>query len=301
MASSGIRAFSIFSLSNPETFDPIEGEVEVILYSTDPGTTIVTASSGDLILSPEEGYEVVFYQTADHIELSADPLSIEADGHDISIITATVCDASRNRVANYNGSITFTTTEGIFPYSGVEGQKTIVIVDGWDEGKVWVELTSEALGTATVTAESNDDGLDSTGYNATVVFTGNIATEISDPFNITNWDDYRISLDINVSGSPLYLKKIKVEWDNSHAFLNDFKIYDKQEMVYLLDIQNIGLLSPYNKTMEEVTTLTIEKGYTIYLHFGDVSDAQAKMKNNNLIVTITGEDNIEYPLSFKVP
>ena len=69
-----------------------------------------------------------------------------------------------------------------------------------------------------------------------------------------------------------------------------------------MNIQNIGLSSPYNKTIEEVITLTIEKEYTIYLHFGDVSDAQAKMKNNNLIVTFTDEDIIEYPpLSFKVP
>ena len=284
---------------------PINGEAEVELTSYFPGTAIIIASSGDLILTPEGGIEIVFYDIAHHIELSADPLSIEADGRETSIITATVCDEGGNRVSNYGNdpdnpkTITLSLTDeskGIF----INGLSTIEL-NIFDEGVVTTSLSSTESGTATVTAVVLSDELSDNGP-VNIDLTGNIATEISDPFNITNWDDYRISFDLNVSGSPLYLEKIKVEWDNSHAVLNDFKIYDKQEEVYLLNIQNIGLSSPYNKTIEEVITLTIEKEYTIYLHFGDVSDAQAKMKNNNLIVTFTDEDIIEYPpLSFKVP
>jgi len=303
VAKVGESTFGHFSDNNVIPIDGEVGEVEELILSSDDaaGTVTITASSGDLILRPEGGVEVVFYHFADHIELSAVPDTIEAGGHDTSIITATVCDSDGNRVANYgtNGeTITLSTSLGIFPNSD-EGDKSSITIDSFDEGQITVGLSSTLTGTAEVTAVSND--VNSVGYNVTVDFIGNIPSEISDPFNVINWDDYRISFDLNVSGSPLYLEKIKVEWDNSHAVLNDFKIYDKQEEEYLLDIKNIGLSSPYNKTIEEVITLTIEKEYTIYLHFGDVSDAQAKMKNNNLIVTFTDENGTEYPLSFKVP
>jgi prepilin-type N-terminal cleavage/methylation domain-containing protein len=296
-------SFGSFLPSDHET--PIDGEAEIELSSTIVGTTIVTASSGDLILKPEGGVEVVFYQSADHIELSADPLSIEADGHETSIITATVCDYYGNRVANYGNdpdnpkTITLSLTEeskGIF----IDGSRTIGLNE-FDEGVVTTSLSSTEPGTATITASSSD-GLSDNGH-IPITLTGNIATEISNPFNIINWDDYRISFDLTVTGSPLYLTKINVEWNNSHAVLNDIIIrspYDEEEVGYYTINAN-GSPSPYNNISIE-DTLTIEKKSTIYLHFGDVSNAAAKMKNNTVIVTLTDEDNIEYPpLSFKVP
>ena len=301
--------FGVFSPINPK--NPVYGIAEVILSSDDAGTVTITASSGDLILIPEEGREVVFYRTADHIELSADPLSIEADGHETSIITATVCDENGNEVVNYNDDpiypkdITFTSTLGKFHILGGSPSPSAdtneITEDDFDGGVVIVEFYSDIPSEtpAEISAVSSDFLSDNGPVSITLL--GDIPSVLA-LGNVTNWDDYLISFGLTVTGSPLYLTKIKVEWDNSHAVLNDFKIYDQEEEVYLLEILNIGLASPYNKTIEEeVITLTIEKEYTISLHFGDVSDAQAKMKNNNLIVTFTDEDNIEYPLSFKVP
>ena len=132
---------------------PNGGEVEVYLSSNIAGTATITASSGDLILTPEGGIEIVFYESAHHIVLSADPDVIEADGNTTSIIKATICDSGGNKVANYVGSITFATTWGIFPDSGIVGQKTIT-VGGFGEGEVWVELSSNVPGEATITASS---------------------------------------------------------------------------------------------------------------------------------------------------
>jgi prepilin-type N-terminal cleavage/methylation domain-containing protein len=298
--------FGGFPLNNPENQSPIDGEVEVELFSTTAGTATITASSGSLILRPEGGIEVVFYETAHHIELTANPTSIEAGGHETSLITATVCDPDGNRVTNYGSdpddqkTITLSLTEeskGVF----INSSRTIELNE-FDEGMVTTFLSSTEVGTATITAESGD-GYNSIGYDATVEFTGNIPTEISNPFNVINWNDYYISFDLTVTGSPLYLTKINVEWNNGHAVLNSIIIrspYDEEEVDYYTINAN-GSSSPYNNISIE-DTLTIEKKSTIYLHFGDISDAAAKMKNNTVIVTLTDEDNIEYPpLSFKVP
>lgn len=292
-------SFGSFSPSDYEV--PVDGEVEVTLSSDDPGTTTITASSGELVLRPEGGREVVFYSSPHHIELSADPLSIEADGHETSIITATVCDADGNRVANYgqggDKSITFTTDKGGFP----DNSDLTTITKGiFDEGQVSVALSSIEIGTATISASSSDGSI--INGEISIDLTGDIPSFLT-LGDITNWDDYRISFDLTVTGSQLYLTSIDVEWDNIHAVLNYIKIYSPYDESdeNSLEINSGGSSSPYkNAGIEDI--LTIEKKSTIYLHFGNVSNAAAKMKNKNVTVTLTDEDGIEYPpLSFKIP
>ena len=292
--------FGGFPLSNPETQSPIEGEVNNIVFDTsgDSGTATITASSGDLILEPEEGIEVVFYQSANHIELSAVPTSIEAGGHETSFITATVCDAGGNRVANYDanvGTITLTTSKGIFPYTTNELKNTITL-DEFYEGEVTADLSSNESGTAVVTAESSD-GLNSIGYDVTVEFTGNIPTEISDPFNIAKWTDYLISFDINVSGSPLYLEKITVEWNNPSAVLSEIIVNSPNlgDEIPLI-ITSIGSDSPCIENEFTTKTLVITGTSNISLLFSDSAIAKKKVT-----VIFTDEDNIDYPVSFTVP
>jgi prepilin-type N-terminal cleavage/methylation domain-containing protein len=92
-----------FGLFSSNFIDPSlsGGEVIVDLESNLAGTVIVTAISGDLELDPEGGLEVIFYNSAHHIELSADPSIIEEGGNDTSIITGIVYDSAWNKVINY--------------------------------------------------------------------------------------------------------------------------------------------------------------------------------------------------------
>jgi len=292
--------FGSFPSSNPETQDPIEGEVNIAFDTSGiSGTATITASSDDLLLRPEEGVEVVFYNSPDHIVLSAEPESIEADGHETSIITATVCDIDGNRVANYGSdptnSIILHTTTGIFIYNDVEYPESIEINE-FDEGEVTVALSSTVTGTAVVTASSSDELISDNGP-VNIELTGNIPTEISDPFNIAKWTDYLISFDINVSGSPLYLEKITVEWNNPSAVLSEIIVNSPNPGDEIpLIITSIGSDSPCIENEFTTKTLVITGTSNISLLFTDSAIAKKKVT-----VIFTDEDNIDYPVSFTVP
>jgi len=292
--------FGIFSPNNPK--NPDNGIAEVILSSDIAGTAIITASSGDLILSPEEGREVVFYKTAEHIELSADPTIIEADGHETSIITATVCDAGGNRVANYGNdpdnhkTITLSLTEeskGIF----INSLKTIELNE-FDEGVVTTSLSSIEPGTATITALSSD-GLSDNGP-VTIALSGDILSilKLGDVWNI---DDYEIHFYITVTKSPLYLKEIKIEWDNKQAVLDNIVICspaEDTECLHIPDTGTLGKISPYTSpVIADPKKLVIGELSDIGLIFSN-----AKMKDDNITVTFTDANGIVYsPISFTVP
>ena len=293
--------FGSFFSGNPETQDPIDGEAEVILTSGSPGTATITASSGGLILTPEGGIEISFYSTADHIVLSAEPTSIEVGGVQTSIITATVCDAGGNKVANYVGSITFETNLGIFPDSLIPFQQEITVND-FGEGEVWVILSSYNIGEATVIASATD----SFGNVITieidgellVSFTGNVPS-VLELGEVTNQDDYLITFDINVTGSSFILGEIEVVWDNSAAPLDEIIIYSPYpEDKDPLEIDDIyGSYSPCTKSsIDKVITIGVSN---VALSF---RNGVSKMKQKNIIVTFTEDDGITtHDVSFRVP
>ena len=294
--------FGEFFPSNSEI--PIDGEVEVELYSTIAGTTIVTASSGDLILTPEEGVEVVFYESADHIKLSADPSSIEVGGNETSIITATMCDAGGNEVVNYNNDpgnpkfITFTSTVGKFHTLGgspSENDESTIIEYDFDGGVAEVEFYSDIISEtpAEISAVSSDDKYDN-GL-AYIEITGDIPSVLT-LGEVTNQTDYLISFDITVTGSPIYLEEIKVEWNNSSAPLDDIIIDSPYPEEDPLNIPTYGADSPCTESDIDKTLVTTGVS-NIGLNF---RDGVSKMKQKDIIVTFT-DDDTSYVVSFRVP
>ena len=295
-----INFFTTFGNLSISSLFPDDGEAEVILTSGgSPGTAIITASSGGLILTPEGGIEISFYSNADHIVLSADPYEIEADGYETSIITATICDAYGNRVANYGDdpdnpkTITLSLTEeseGIF----INGLRTIVL-DKFDEGMVTTSLSSTETGTAKITALSSD-GLIDNGFNPYIVLTGDIPSILTLLGTITNWDDYHISFDLNVSGSPLYLEEIYIEWSDKNSKLEKIIIrspYNEPDINFLTLVTHAAS-SPYsNNYIEYGQALALGKS-TIDLHFSGT-----KIKGATILIKFN--DNINYQLSFSVP
>jgi len=277
---------------------PDNGEAKVILTSSSPGTATITASSGDLILTPEVGIEISFYETADHIVLSAEPTSIEVGGQ-TSIIKATICDAGGNKVANYVGSITFETDLGIFPDSIISGKQTITEND-FGEGEVWVKLSSSDIGEATVIASATD----SFGNVITIEIDGELLVSITGEIpsvlalgEVKNQDDYIITFDINVTGSSFILGEIKVEWDNSSAPLDFIIIQSPSTELGVLPIPTVTSDSP--STLTGVGKLIVVGISNIGLIF---RDQVSKMKQKNIIVTFTEDDGITpHDVSFRVP
>lgn len=277
---------------------PVDGKAEVVLNSSSPGTATITASSDSLILTPEGGIEISFYDDADHIFLSADPYEIEADGNETSIITATVCDAYGNIVANYGDdpdnpkTITLFLTEeseGIF----INGLRTVVLGE-FDEGMVTTSLSSTETGTATITALSSD-GLVDNGFDPYIVLTGDIPSVLT-LGDITNWDDYFISFDFTVTGAPIYLDEIKIEWDNSAAPLDQIVIKspDTEEgmTIYTETTDSPSTLTEVGKILIKDVTSNIGLSFR---------NGVSKMKQKNIIVTFTEADDTTYSVSFRVP
>jgi len=272
---------------------PTDGEVEVTLSSMNPGTTTITAVSGDLTLRPAEGREVAFYTSADHLELVADPAEIQADGHETSIISATVCDAGGNRMSNYNmngdKSMTLTTTLGGFTENG--GSDTVTSSD-FDRGQILVALSSSSTGTATISALT-DDGLSG---SVDVECAGNIPSELA-LGDISNIDDYEIHFGVNITGSSIYLKGINVEWDNKRASLDEIIIRSPfgEEPPLRMATTN-GASSPCEETITPSKELMVDELSDIGLVFGG-----AKMKDNHITVVFTDESDVEYTVTFTVP
>ena len=269
------------------------------------GTVTVTAISGDLKLKPEGGIEVIFYSSADHIELSADPSTIEADGNDTSIITGVICDSNGNRVTNYgnNGeTVNISTNVGLlrkdyYVDSYNDGDETLVIT-GIASGEFTVYFSS--LGDEDVDATVTATATGLTEGTVTIECKGNITSEVT-LVNVINWDDYYISFDIHVTDSPLYLSEIDIEWDDKNAILDQIIIYSPHNDNSPNYIDTEGSSSPYNPDEPNVTPvkeLVIEDEYTtIYLYFSKV-----KINGDFITVTLIDENDIEFPFqSFEVP
>jgi len=113
--------------------------------------------------------------------------------------------------------------------------------------------------------------------------------------DIVNYDDYRISFDINIADSPLYLRGIEIVWDDKNAMLDNIIIYSPWDEDIPNDINAGGVPSPYgNYTIED--TLGTEDKTTIHLYYSKV-----KIVGDSITVTLI-DDDIEYPLPpFEVP
>jgi len=216
---------TIFGTFSGNGIDPSlsGGIVSVDLTPSQAGTVTVTAISGDLELEPEGGIEVIFYNPADHIELSADPSSIEANGNDTSTITGVICDSSGNRVTNYGDNeetVNISTNVGLlrksyYDDSGVASLEITEFVSG--EFTVYFSSIGDEDVDATVTAYATDL-TEHEKDTVTITCTGNTTSGIL-LNNVINWDDYYISFDIHVTNSPLYLSEIDIEWDDKNAIL----------------------------------------------------------------------------------
>ncbi len=275
----------------PNDVIPSEGEVTVIFSSdgNSTGTVTITASSGDLTLDPAGGVDVVFYSSATQIVLSANPPSIEAGGLETSKIKATIYDSGENKVVNYTEPITFSTNLGKF-----SNNQIVIEINDWDEGEAIVELSSSNdPGTATITASSGS--LDLTPAEGIYVeFTGEIPTELT-LGDVVNWDDYNISFVVTIAGSPLYLNKMVIEWDNDIATLDQVTITIGDEGP-TIEITPDLHYSPC--TIEGIEEVLVVGESNIMLIFSG-----SKMKRKNITVTFTDKDDPsnEYEVSFQVP
>lgn len=202
-----------FGILSNYTFE--NGVAYTDLYYSYPGTVTVTVSSSDsLPYEPEEGVVVIFYGTADHIELDANPEMVKANGTDYSTITAIVCDENNNPVlTTYTGNITFEKTDpssvGFF-----DGDNPVYTTNG----KATIKLVSSGIGaegSAFVTV-STSPGLPSPPDPV-----GGIEVEFYEETTLTlvpgttlyeGSENKIITFDIKVSGENIEIDDMRITW-----------------------------------------------------------------------------------------
>jgi len=291
----GVKDFGTF---DDNFIDPSlsGGIVPVDLISNQAGTVTVTAISGDLELDPAGGIEVIFYNSADYVKLTADPLSIEKDKRDTSIITGIICDSDGNKVTNYgvNGeTVNISTDVGLLRKNyndDYDDGSTSLEITEFIEGEFIVYFSSNVVGDEGATVTAFADGL--TEDSVTINLVGDIQPKVT-LIDFYKWTDYYISFDIDITDSPLYLSKIDIECSDSNANLDTIIIYSPFNETDPNEIDTSGLINPYII----VDTLGTEEKTTIYLYYGH------KINGDSITVTLIDEDSISYPLlpPFEVP
>jgi prepilin-type N-terminal cleavage/methylation domain-containing protein len=267
-----------------ETITPSNGIARVYLYSSQSGSSTVTADSSDemLQLDPQGGVTINFYSTADHLAIEANPSTLYSNGNDYSTILITVYDDDDNIVADYSENITLQTDLGYFKNS--EAETTLQAEDGIATGMLY----SNNSGTATITASSGSLASVST----TVLFEKPLAptlTLIEDTIaNYSSGNDLYLAFDVEVKNNNIKLDKIVVSWTNSKPILQKIEIKSPStETEYNPSIDTNSATSPHN---EENINKTLYKGVSsVRLMFDHKNE-----KNTVLIKFYEGDT--EYPI-----
>jgi prepilin-type N-terminal cleavage/methylation domain-containing protein len=183
------------------------GIAEIALSSDISGTATIEASLvyNEILKESIEAAVVEFYGTIDHIELNASSKNVKIGVGNFSTITATVCDSNSIHVPEYTGEITFTTDLGTF-----SGGNLVYTTNGIAE----IELFSEAVGTATITASA--DSISSNNI-CEVEFYEETTLTLVDDIVIYDSTDKTVTFDVKVAGENIKVEEMKVSWVDSSA------------------------------------------------------------------------------------
>ena len=143
------------SLPSSVTFDGSTSSTTVTFTATFEGTVNIIAEdqAGILTLADPITLNIIPALIPDHIEVYANPSSIEAGGTDTSTITARIKTEDGIAVNSYTDLIIFTTNEGTFPNGEKEINTNDTVNVIYNDGVATVQLyPPETASTATVTA-----------------------------------------------------------------------------------------------------------------------------------------------------
>lgn len=143
------------SLPSSVAFDGSTSSTTVTFTATFEGTVNIIAEdqAGILTLADPITLNIIPALIPDHIEVYANPSSIEAGGTDTSTITARIKTEDGIAVNSYTDLIIFTTNEGTFPNGEKEINTNDTVNVTYNDGVAMVQLyPPETASTATVTA-----------------------------------------------------------------------------------------------------------------------------------------------------
>ena len=264
------------------SIEPTNGIAQINLYSNNAGIATVTATSVPLT---EGSTDITFYSDASYILLTTNSGSVEANGEDYAVITATVYDADDNIVTNYLYDITFSVS-GVGYFDDVNPVAPI-------NGIAQVNLYSNDDGTATVDASSNDlsQPLLLEADTIYVDFTLPQDPEIQLlKETVSAYSRMKIvQFEVEVTNANLLLDIIEISWSDNAAKLNKIEIASPtSEMDY--EVIFTGNAS-YPGTTVSTISKTLLMGNSIFkLTFDN------NMRSESINITLTDEGGLEYTL-----
>lgn len=270
--------------------DPSHGEAWATLYSDSSGTAIVDVNSGAL---PLETVNINFYSSASYILLTKNLSQVVANREDYAVITATVYDSSTpaNIVTNYLYDITFN-----LDVSGVGyfvGDNSIEPTNGIAQ----INLFSNEVGIATVTAESHDlsqekylDLQPVEGIDIDFTQPQDSAIQLLED-TVSAYDGFKkITFEVEVTNANLLLDIIEISWSDTAADLNKIEIASPTSEMNYKEIYN-GTASYPSVTILNVSDIPSDLliGNSIFqLTFND------NMNKEKINIILTDKNGIKY-------
>ena len=188
----GIATVSLYSSNDAET-------AEITVSSTVSGEHIITGST-----------EVGFYIGPDHIDLTADPQNILANGQSCTV-TAKIVDYTGTMISSYNGDIYFSISPCPYTIKYLEAT-TSFLTQKIKKGITTVKLISgDTPGTAVIYAFSENlfGSLNiPVGIRLELVIEEGVS-----PKYVSNETENSVSFIIDVQGAELLLEEMQVSWD----------------------------------------------------------------------------------------
>jgi len=252
-------SFGTFYGDNPVYTD--NGRAEIALSSDISGTATIEASlEFDSILKESiEAAVVEFYGESQHIELSPESVNIVIGNS--STITATVCDSMGIHVPVYSGDITFTkdpTSFGTF-----YGDNPVYTTNGI----ATIELFSDAVGTATITALGEGDI--SSNNTSKVEFYEETTIELVEDSAKYYPADLEVVFAVKAIGEDILIDSMGISWEPNAATERFQKIVINSEEVYTGNSLSGAIVDVVDKT------LVAGDIYSVELTFGkDVEEKE---------------------------
>jgi len=145
------------TLPSDVTFDGSASSLIVTFTATSEGTVNIDAEddAGILTSADQITLDITLALIPHHIDVSAEPNSIEAGGTDTSMITARIKTDDNINVTSYSELIVFSTDLGTFPNESTTIDTSDLINVYYVNGVASVELNAASdIGTATITVTS---------------------------------------------------------------------------------------------------------------------------------------------------
>jgi len=251
-------SFGTFNSANPVY--TTNGRAEIALSSDSSGTATIEASLeyNSILKESIEAAVVEFYGERHHIELSPESVNIVIGNS--STITATVCDSMGIHVPEYSGGITFTKDPTSF------GTFTSANPVYTTNGIATIELFSDAVGTAAITASGEGD-IPSNNIcevefyeETTIELVGNIAKYYP--------AELRVEFEVMALGENILIDEMEISWVPNAATERFQKIVIDSDEVYTGNSLSGAIVDIVDKT------LVAGQIYSVNLNFGKDVDGK---------------------------